>query len=64
MSGLGMVYAYNAVKGRILAEEEQIVMLEAPVVDQSNAAEFYQSHFVGERTADWQNMTEELAKKM
>lgn len=64
MSGLGMVYAYNAVEGKILPKIEQIVMLEAPVVNESNAAEFYQSYFVGERTADWESITEEVAKKM
>jgi len=64
MSGIGMVYAYNAVRGKILPEEEQIVMLEAPVVDQSNAAEYYQTNFVSERTIDWKKITEEVAEKM
>ncbi len=64
MSGLGMVYAYNAVKEKILPEEEQIIMLEVPVVDQSNAAEYYQANFVGERTIDWEKISEEVAEKM
>lgn len=64
MGGLGLVYLYNAVKGNILPEEEQIIMLELPVVYQSNAEEYYQSVFVGERTIDWEKISEELVSKI
>jgi len=64
MGGLGIVYAYNATQGKILPKEEQVVYLEVPVVSPSNAEEYYQSKFTGERTADWKKIAEELAEKM
>jgi ribose transport system substrate-binding protein len=64
MSGLGMVYVYNAVNGKMVPEEDQIVLLDAPIVDHSNAAEYFQSNFAGERSADWQKIAEEVSAGM
>jgi ribose transport system substrate-binding protein len=62
MSGLGICYAYNAAIGNILPEDKQIIYLPSPVVDASNAQEYYDSHFVGERSADWPARAADVTK--
>lgn len=62
MSGLGICYAYNAAMGNILPEDKQVIYLPSPVVDGSTAEEYYESYFVGERTADWKSRAEEVKK--
>jgi ribose transport system substrate-binding protein len=64
MSGVGICYAYEALKGNILPESKQIIVLPSPVIDASNAKAYFASAFAAVRTADWKKVAAGIEKQI